>query len=174
MRGTCNRPNEGSCVCGRFSKIMPTLMLLFGTCGNGCTGSIAIGVSAGKISLVKYSSSAACSLGPSSLGDTSATPSRRSSGRTTFQIRYCSVVSSCARSLIAASCFCGVMPSAVDSSTSPESCASRPAARTMKNSSRLDAKMARNLARSYSGTRLSSASARTRALNSSHDSSRLM
>ena len=52
-------------------------------------------------------------------------------------------------------------------------CWRRPATRTWKNSSRLPAKMARNLTRSSSGLRSSRASRRTRALNSSHDSSRL-
>ena len=49
----------------------------------------------------------------------------------------------------------------------------RPATRTWKNSSRFWLKIARNLARSSSGTRSSSASASTRSLKSSHDSSRL-
>jgi hypothetical protein len=44
----------------------------------------------------------------------------------------------------------------------------------MKNSSRLLEKIARNLQRSSSGVDGSSASASTRALNSSHESSRLM
>src|SRR5581483_10357606 len=48
----------------------------------------------------------------------------------------------------------------------------RPATRTMKNSSRLPEKMARNLSRSSSGTDGSSARASTRALNSSHERSR--
>ncbi len=52
-------------------------------------------------------------------------------------------------------------------------CWRRPATRTWKNSSRLPAKMARNLTRSRSGFRSSRASCRTRALNSSQDSSRL-
>jgi hypothetical protein len=48
----------------------------------------------------------------------------------------------------------------------------RPATRTWKNSSRFELKMARNLARSSTGTTGSAASASTRALKSSHDSSR--
>ena len=44
----------------------------------------------------------------------------------------------------------------------------------MKNSSRFDEKMLMNLSRSRSGTESLSASESTRALNSSHDSSRLM
>src|SRR5438874_9531787 len=48
-----------------------------------------------------------------------------------------------------------------------------PPTRTMKNSSRLDSKMARNFTRSRSGTLGSWASSSTRRLNSSQDSSRL-
>src|SRR5215471_14488286 len=48
------------------------------------------------------------------------------------------------------------------------------ATRTMKNSSRLELKMERNLTRSSKGTLGSCASSSTRRLNSSHDSSRLM
>ncbi len=48
-----------------------------------------------------------------------------------------------------------------------------PATRTWKNSSRPSEKMARNFTRSSSGTRSSSARSRSRAPNSSHDSSRL-
>src|SRR5262249_31360469 len=49
-----------------------------------------------------------------------------------------------------------------------------PPTRTMKNSSRFDEKIARNLSRSISGTCGSCASSSTRRLNSSHDNSRLM
>ena len=56
---------------------------------------------------------------------------------------------------------------------SDSSCWRRPATRTWKNSSRLPAKMARNLTRSRSGLRSSRASWSTRALNSSQLSSRL-
>ncbi len=48
----------------------------------------------------------------------------------------------------------------------------RPATRTMKNSSRFEAKIAQNRARSSSGTCSSSASSSTRWLKRSHDSSR--
>src|SRR5215475_6307135 len=48
------------------------------------------------------------------------------------------------------------------------------ATRTMKNSSRLELKIERNLTRSSKGTLGSCASSSTRRLNSSHDSSRLM
>ena len=64
-------------------------------------------------------------------------------------------------------------PSAVVVRRPAASCSMRPETRTSKNSSRFWLKMARNLARSSSGRRSSSARARTRALNSSHESSRL-
>ena len=50
----------------------------------------------------------------------------------------------------------------------------RAATRTMKNSSRFEAAMAANLTRSSRGTDGSAASASTRSLNASQDSSRLM
>ena len=50
---------------------------------------------------------------------------------------------------------------------------SSPATRTMKNSSRLDEKIAQNLTRSSRGSSGSAASSRTRAFRSSHESSRL-
>ena len=50
----------------------------------------------------------------------------------------------------------------------------QPATRTMKNSSRFEAKIARNLTRSKSGLESSCASSSTRALNSSQLNSRLM
>src|SRR6266478_8533009 len=50
----------------------------------------------------------------------------------------------------------------------------RLATRTIKNSSRLELKMARNFTRSRSGTEGSLASSKTRRLNSSHERSRLI
>ena len=57
---------------------------------------------------------------------------------------------------------------------SPNACSRSPATRTMKNSSRFDAKIARNFTRSKSGLFASSASSSTRALNSNQLNSRLM
>ena len=68
----------------------------------------------------------------------------------------------------------GVMPSAVRSTMPAATCCLSPATRTWKNSSRLLLKMPRNLSRSSSGVRGSSASWSTRRLNSSQESSRLM
>ena len=77
------------------------------------------------------------------------------------------------RSRAASSCSCGVRPSGEWAALPTCACWRSPAIRTWKNSSRLPAKMARNLTRSSSGLRSSRASKSTRALNSSHDSSRL-
>ena len=76
------------------------------------------------------------------------------------------------RSRAAASCSAGVRPSGARVTAPASTCWRRPAMRTWKNSSRLPAKIARNLTRSRSGLRASRASWRTRALNSSQDSSR--
>ncbi len=67
----------------------------------------------------------------------------------------------------------GVRPSGLAPPTPAATWSFRAATRTWKNSSRFWPKIARNLARSSSGTRSSSARARTRSLKSSHDSSRL-
>ena len=77
------------------------------------------------------------------------------------------------RSRMASSCWKGVMPSDDTAVAPARTWRRRPDTRTWKNSSRLLAKMARNFTRSSSGLRASRASWRTRALNSSHDSSRL-
>jgi polyphosphate kinase len=75
--------------------------------------------------------------------------------------------------VICASCSRGPRPSA-PRTPSPMLCRRfSPATRTMKNSSRLLAKIARNLARSSNGVAGSSASVSTRPLKSSQDSSRL-
>ncbi len=67
----------------------------------------------------------------------------------------------------------GVRPSCSGVSIPASIWSCRPATRTMKNSSRFDEVIAQNFNRSSSGTSGSSASSSTRALNCSHDSSRL-
>ena len=79
----------------------------------------------------------------------------------------------CVRSLTAASCSAGVSPARSGASRHPRPPACRPATRTMKNSSRLEAAIATNLTRSRSGVAGFLASSSTRSLNASHDSSRL-
>ncbi len=68
------------------------------------------------------------------------------------QTRYCSATMAWARVLMAASCSAAVSPSGGVSATLPESCCLSPATRTMKNSSRFEATIARNFSRSTSGT----------------------
>ena len=79
-----------------------------------------------------------------------------------------------ARCCTCSNCCVGVAPvlSRVRRPSSFMSC--RPPTRTMKNSSRLEAVMARNFARSSTGRVLRAASSSTRSLKASHDSSRLM
>ena len=82
-------------------------------------------------------------------------------------------ISSPVRSLMLSSCSRTDRPSALRMPSRAAARRFRPATRTMKNSSRLPAKMARNLTRSSSGVVGSSASCSTRPLNSSQETSRL-
>ena len=141
--------------------------------GNGWPGSTASGVRTGKISSRKRWRSASWCSGMAAYS-TSSTPSAASVRRTSTKIAEWSATSSSTRSRAAASCSSAVRPSGERATLPASTCWRRPATRTWKNSSRLPAKMARNLTRSSSGLRSSRASCSTRALNSSHDSSRLM
>ena len=76
------------------------------------------------------------------------------------------------RSRVLTNCSAGVMPSAEITFASSNSSLS-PDTRIMKNSSRFEEKIERNLRRSSNGLRSSSASSRTRAWNASRLSSRL-
>ena len=78
----------------------------------------------------------------------------------------------CVRPAMRINCSRGDNPSADRTDRPVSSRRFRPATRTMKNSSRLEAKMARNFARSSSGSEVSSARARTRELKSSQLNSR--
>ena len=151
----------------------PRFKLRLRTCGKGCPGSIAIGVRMGKTSLRKRASRSASALSESSLGLRNTIPASARRGKRADRPADCADTSSCTRVEMADSCSPTVMPSGPISSTSPVICCLRPATRTMKNSSRLLATIAWNLRRSSSGTVSLSASAMTRALNSSHSSSRL-
>ena len=77
------------------------------------------------------------------------------------------------RSRIARICSRGAIPSAPLACVPASTWSWRLATRTMKNSSRFDSQIAANLARSSSGTDVSSASCSTRSLKSSQESSRL-
>ena len=81
-------------------------------------------------------------------------------------------MSSRTRPLISSSCSRAVIPSGEVVARPTDSCSFKPATRIWKNSSRLLLKIARNRTRSKSGRALSSAKASTRALKSSHESSR--
>jgi hypothetical protein len=74
---------------------------------------------------------------------------------------------------MAVSCSAAFRPSDDSFALPAATCSISPETRTWKNSSRLEPKIARNFARSRSGLRSSRASLRTRALKSSHESSRL-
>jgi hypothetical protein len=134
---------------------------------------MAMGVRMGKTSLWKRASMSVCACCESSLGLTKTIPASASLGSKAARPCDCLATSSCTRAEMADSCSPTVIPSGPISSTSPVSCCLSPATRTMKNSSRLLATMAWYFKRSSSGTASLSASAMTRALNSSHESSRL-
>ncbi len=102
-------------------------------------------------------------------------PSAASCGRScSVQQRACSAICSLARVRITASSSSVLRPSIEVSSMPARNFLSSVATRTMKNSSRFVAEMARNFTRSSSGCDGSEAWARTRRLNSSQLSSRLM
>ena len=90
-----------------------------------------------------------------------------------IQIAAWSATSSRTRTRIASSCCAAVRPSGAWWAAPAWTWRRRPDTRTWKNSSRFEAKIARNFTRSSSGFRLSRASWRTRALNSIQESSRL-
>ena len=88
--------------------------------------------------------------------------------------RYWSIAMRPARRSMAASCSAGVSPEGSHLVTPSRHRACRPPTRTMKNSSRFEPVMARNLSRSRRGSAASCAHCSTRSLNSSQLSSRLI
>ena len=142
--------------------------------GNGCAGSTASGVSTGKMRSSKMRVSCARASASSSSHAVNATPASWSAGEISLvNAVACRVTSSSTRERIARSCSTWSRPSGDADRTPTATCSFSPATRTWKNSSTLPLKIARNLARSSSGTDGSSASASTRAWNSSIESSRL-
>ena len=122
--------------------------------GNGCEASKASGVSAGKISAWKRSRSRVRISGGSSATRRTPIPARSSAGsRSSVQHRRAVSRSGASVSRIATSCCAGLMPSGGVSTTPSTSCRWSPDTLIMKNSSRLLAKIARNLIRSRSGFR---------------------
>ncbi|MNW53526.1 hypothetical protein D3C74_310910 [compost metagenome] len=112
--------------------------------GKGCAGSTARGVSTGKICLRKNLCRRSCSRVSSSSQRSSEMPSVASAGCTwSANTAAWRAMSSCARSLIASSTWRGVSPEAAVTASPVAMRRLRPATRTMKNSSRFDAKIAR-------------------------------
>ena len=142
--------------------------------GNGWPGPTASGVSTGKISRSKYASSLRISLSEQSSIVAISIPAAASAGRRSRrQRRAWRALRASTRSRIATSAWPAVIPSTERTPRPASSSSSRPATRTMKNSSRCWAKIAANLTRSRSGSAWSSAISRTRLLYSSDESSRL-
>ncbi len=101
-------------------------------------------------------------------------PASASSGcRSSRRVRIASPASRSTISRIRRSCSGAESPSALRSVTDASSCSCSPETRIMKNSSRLEWKIARNFNRSSSGQDGSSASSSTRRLNASQEISRL-
>src|SRR6266404_3484961 len=97
-----------------------------------------------------------------------------SGSSSSFQSAYCAATSSRTMRWMLWKVSVGLKPSAATSLVSLSTCCLMPATRISKNSSRFELKMERNLTRSSSGWVGSCASSRTRRLNSSQLSSRLM
>src|SRR6266446_5027568 len=91
-----------------------------------------------------------------------------------FQSEYCAATSSRTMRWMLLNISVGLRPSGPTSLVSLSICCLMPATRISKNSSRLELKIVRNLTRSMSGCVGSCASSRTRRLNSSQLSSRLV
>ena len=142
--------------------------------GKGCAGSIASGVSNGKILWRKWSSIQLRSVLVTSRPSTSTMPTSARIPRRSRQIACWSVVSFETVSLIRTSCSEGVRPSGLRSVMPSRTWALMPATRTMKNSSRLLAEIDRNRTRSSAGWPGLTDSSNTRRLKCSQESSRLM
>ena len=142
--------------------------------GKGRPSPTASGVRTGKIWRRKRSHSARRWAPSSDSQPTTAIPCSESAGRSAEPTqRAWRSRSSPARARIASIVSDGVRPSAPVFASPASTWSWRPATRIMKNSSRLDVKIAANFSRSIRGTDASSASSSTRSLKSSQLSSRL-
>ena len=171
--GTLTRANCSAPVMG-FASITARLIDRPRMYGKGWDGSTAKGVRMGKIR-----SENKVRMRPFSSSDSSAQrrismPSSTSPGRTSSaNTRDCSETRSWVRARMASWSSRGSIPATEGTATPASIRRLRPATRTMKNSSRLDEKMARNFALSSRGMRsVSRARSSTRSLKASHDSSR--
>jgi len=143
-------------------------------CGKGWAGSTARGVSTPKIFLMKYCCSILCSSVESESYRTISIPCFLSSGSTLSRRHLtCSSTMGSTRSLITLSCSRGVSSPGMGPISLISSISFKPETRTIKNSSRLLAKTARNFNRSSTGNDSSVASSRTRLKNSNWLKSRL-
>ena len=148
---------------------------LLARCGKGWPGSTASGVSTGKICARNIScTNLRCSGVRSFSPRKTMRCSRRAGLTSSSQQRYCASTSSATTSRMRSRFSRGRILSPIEPRLLPPRtfCCSPPT-RTMKNSSRFELKIARNLTRSSSGTVGSRASSRTRRLNWSQLSSRL-
>ncbi len=166
-RAKCLCPDTGLRTTTARLRLSPDMY------GKGCAGSTARGVRTGKIFCRNSVCSRACSLSASSDQRTSSMPSDARSGSTScWNAAACRAMSSRDLFQIWSSTSRGCSPAAERVATPVAIRRLRPATRTMKNSSRLLAKIARNLVRSSNGMSGSSASSRTRSLNASQLRSR--
>ena len=141
--------------------------------GNGCAGSTASGVSTGKTRSLKSFLHCFCSSRVRSSQRTSSMFSFARLGTITSRnSAACRASSTDVVPQMCSSTSRGSSPDVVGTASPAAIRRLRPATRTMKNSSRFEAKMARNRTRSSSGRPASSASSRTRVLKCSHDISR--
>src|SRR6266540_2346198 len=172
MSGTLTRANSGRWLAGSRTVTASDSDRLE-MYGKGWPGSTASGVSTGKTWSWKYSRR--YSRSDSSRLPMSATRVPCSARAGTIWSRKQRASASMAGTtclLIASSVSVGVQPSEPRLATPASTCSRRPDTRTMKNSSRLLEKIARNLSRSSSGVVGSVASASTRSLNCSQETSR--
>ncbi len=161
--GTLTRAKRSSPVSGSRTKTA-TLIVSGEMYGKGWPGPTASGVSTGKISLSKRLPSSASSPGSrSSIRETTIRSAASAGQSSSFQTRACSAYSSSTRRRASASAWCGVSPSGERTVTPTAAWPTRPAIRTMKNSSSICAKIERKNTRSSNGTSSSRARSSNRA-----------
>ena len=172
--GTLTRANRSSPPSGSRTST-PRLSESPEMYGNGWPGPTPSGVSTGNTSRSNVADSSASSSSSSSATGTMQIP-RGVQRLAQVAVQSCDwrSDSSITRSRMSDSTACGVRPSAERTPMPAAACRSSPATRTMKNSSRFDEKIEQKRTRSSSGSAGSAASSSTRALKSSHESSRLI
>ncbi len=142
--------------------------------GKGWAGSMDNGVSTGKIDSSNSVASQVRSSVESAAGRTMRMSSLARYCCRTASEACCSICKLSISLRMSSSCSAGVLPSGLLMAMPSRTCPSRPATRTMKNSSRLAAEIDRNRIRSSKGCAVFSVSSSTRRLNCSQENSRLM